>query len=254
MQHGYRVMGASQKTTKTATIIRMKDWKRRHVRASVGSSADGAATIPHKDGEAENLRERSASCITTYVSAGNFTKPFQLKAAPYLRPVKVATAPTPPSASITSAVVVSSGISTSMESIHNPSFLDTQYPNFIDTKKFGDTAPCISMASAGTDDDRDVALRCRALVRLYAGGNARKFAAEIDISDTRWNNITTSGALSRDVARRIYRKYPEVSLDWLYRGKDDALSRPRSDEMLKAFRAELATDRPEAVKAKQRAS
>lgn len=93
------------------------------------------------------------------------------------------------------------------------------------------------MGTAGDDTDADVAIRCRVLTRLYAQGNSSLFAANVGISPTRWNNIERSGALSKDVARQIYRKYPEVSLDWLVRGRDDGLTKPRSDELAAAFRA-----------------
>lgn len=93
------------------------------------------------------------------------------------------------------------------------------------------------MGCAGTDNDRDVALRCRVLTRLYAQSNSKQFAEEIGISPTRWNGIENKGALSKDVARRIWRKWPEVSLDWLWRGRDDALTPARSNELLAIYRA-----------------
>src|SRR5689334_21750048 len=108
--------------------------RRRHGRASAASRGD--STIPQSDAGAAQSLARSASCITTNVSAGNLTKPFQLKAAPYLRPVSAATTVTPPKASMTSAVVLSSRSSALMESLNNPSYLDKQHPNVIDTKKF----------------------------------------------------------------------------------------------------------------------
>lgn len=49
----------------------------------------------------------SSSFITMKVSGGNVWKPFQFEAAGSLRPVSAATARVPPSASTTSAVVVS---------------------------------------------------------------------------------------------------------------------------------------------------
>lgn len=108
------------------------------------------------------------------------------------------------------------------------------------------------MASAGTDEDGDVALRCRVLTAIYAGGNSRNFAESIGVSPTRWNNVESSGALSRDLARMIYRRYPEVSLDWLYRGADNGLTAAKSSELAKVFRSILPA--PAQAAAKKRAS
>lgn len=244
-------MGSEQKTAagqaverkSVATILKFP--KGGHARTS-----SGAGTMPHREIGAVQPIAFKADCITTKVSAGKRTKPRQLKAAPYERPVSLATAETPPRASITSAVVVSSR---TMESASNPNFLDSQYPNLIDTKNFGYTASCSAMPTAGTDNDDDIALRCRALTRMYARGNSKVFATEvIDIGYTRWNNIERSGALSRDVARKICRTFPEVSLDWLYRGKDDGMTRKLSAEFLAAYRAEMAA--AEAVKKKGEAA
>lgn len=99
----------------------------------------------------------------------------------------------------------------------------------------------------GTDEDDDVAVRCRVLTRVYAGGNSSAFADMIDISPTRWNNIERGGALSKDVARKIVRKFPEMSLDWLWRGLDTGLTRQMSKELSDAFRQIMAEDNPKAA-------
>lgn len=223
-----------------------------HARASA-DSLSGTETIPHNDAGAVHSAASSAPCNTTKVSAGNFPNDFQLKAAPYLRPVSDATLPTPPSASKTSTAVVKSRNFVPMTPMNNPNFLDTQHPNLIGSKKFGGDPLSPPMANAGTDGDEDVALRCRVLTRLYAQDNSSQFAADIGISSTRWNGIENSGALSRDVARLITRQYPEVSLDWLYRGKDDGLTKPKSDELFAAFRElAVAHQRPAKVPRKKR--
>lgn len=213
------------------------DARRRHGRASSGSRRDGASTIPHRDAGAAKPAARRASCITTNVSAGNLTKPFQLKAAPYLRPVKLATLVTPPRASITSTVVDSSQGCVFMDSLNNPNFLDTQYPNIIGTKKFGYAAACLTMAEAGTDTDEDTALRCRVVTLLYGKGNSTRFAEEdLGVGYKAWNHAENTGDLSRPMARVLTQKYPDISLDWLYRGRDIGLTTVRSEELAAAFR------------------
>lgn len=97
-----------------------------------------------------------------------------------------------------------------------------------------------SMADAGTDEDEDVAIRCRALTHIYAGGNSRLFAEMVGIQYTSWNGTENSGALSRDVARRITRKWPEVSLDWVYRGSDRGLTTAKGNELAAIYQAMAA--------------
>ena len=110
------------------------------------------------------------------------------------------------------------------------------------------------MTSVGTEDDRDVAIRCRVLTRLYAGGNSTAFAETIGISPNRWNNIENNGALNKDVAFTIVRKFPEISLDWLWLGRDDGLPRLRADELAEAFRQVVRTMPTPAPKRKRTAS
>lgn len=88
---------------------------------------------------------------------------------------------------------------------------------------------------SGTDSDEDVAARCRALTLMYAKGKSTAFADEIGASPTRWNNIESKGALSRDIARMIVQRYPEVSLDWLYRGLDLAYTTAKAAEFRDAY-------------------
>lgn len=76
----------------------------------------------HKELGADSPRSLRAAWIATNVFEGNFDLR-QLKAAPYVRPVSLATALVPPRASMTSSVVVS------METIHKPDFLDMQGSN-----------------------------------------------------------------------------------------------------------------------------
>ncbi len=111
------------------------------------------------------------------------------------------------------------------------------------------------MPTAGTDSEADVATRCRALVRIYGKDddgkpNSTLFAEEVvHVGYTRWHNIEQSGKLSRNMARHIYTALPEVTLDWLYRGRDDGMTRQLSAEFLAAYREEVAASRPKKGKA-----
>lgn len=104
------------------------------------------------------------------------------------------------------------------------------------------------MANAGTQDVKDVALRCRALVVIYAEGNSRAFASSLGMSPTRWNNIERSGALSKDVAFTIIKLHPEVSLDWLWRGRDDGMPRAKGEEFLAAYKKVVSSLTPKTGK------
>lgn len=86
------------------------------------------------------------------------------------------------------------------------------------------------MSLANTDREEDVALRCRALTQLYAGGNSSKFAEDFGLGQTQWNNIESTGKLSKEAALKIVRKRPAVSLDWLWLGNVRGLTATQESE------------------------
>jgi len=69
----------------------------------------------------------------------------------------------------------------------------------------------------------EVAARMRHLWRALEYPTSAAFAAAIGASPTRWNNIESSGALSREIAFRIVQKFPGVTTDYLWFGRMDGM-------------------------------
>lgn len=69
------------------------------------------------------------------------------------------------------------------------------------------------------------------LVRETTGLNQTQFAKKLDISVSRWNNIENGTPLSIDVALRIVKKVPGVTIDWLYLGKTEGLTMAFSSQL-----------------------
>ncbi len=73
-------------------------------------------------------------------------------------------------------------------------------------------------------------------------GNQTAFAAgRLKIGVKRWNNMERGGALSKDIAFKLVRAFPAVTLEWLWFGKIDHLSMSVQDALEKAQR-ELEED------------
>lgn len=54
-------------------------------------------------------------------------------------------------------------------------------------------------------------------------GGQSAMARWLDISQQRWSNFENSKPLSHEVAMKLCRKVPGLTLDWLYFGKTDGL-------------------------------
>jgi plasmid maintenance system antidote protein VapI len=67
------------------------------------------------------------------------------------------------------------------------------------------------------------ALRIRQLREAEGFPSATAFAAKLGITTSRLSNIENGSPLSHDVAMKIVTKIHGVSLDWLHRGKEEAL-------------------------------
>jgi hypothetical protein len=80
------------------------------------------------------------------------------------------------------------------------------------------------MAVHDDETDEAVSRRLKLLREAMHFSTAASFAAYLGISDRRWNNFEVGKPLSREVAMLIVRKIPGISLDWLYRGRQEGLS------------------------------
>lgn len=65
--------------------------------------------------------------------------------------------------------------------------------------------------------------RLKRLRMAYGFETSTAFAAHLGIGYQRWNAFENGFPLSREVAFVLVKKFPGVSLDWLYFGKIDAL-------------------------------
>ena len=50
------------------------------------------------------------------------------------------------------------------------------------------------------------------------------FANFLGVDRGRWNNVECGAPLSKEMALRIVRKFPGVTLDWLFLGRTEGLS------------------------------
>jgi hypothetical protein len=89
-------------------------------------------------------------------------------------------------------------------------------------------------------DNADIARRLRILRHHVAGsghGSQMTFASRMGIEHRRWNNFERGFPLSREIAVLLIRKIGGLTLDWLYLGRDDGLSRALHRELVEAGKA-----------------
>ena len=55
-------------------------------------------------------------------------------------------------------------------------------------------------------------------------GDQQTFANFLGVDRGRWNNIECGAPLSKEMALRIVRKFPGVTLDWLFLGRTEGLT------------------------------
>ncbi len=80
------------------------------------------------------------------------------------------------------------------------------------------------MEQQDPESDEAVVARLKLLREVLGYISGAGFAAFLGISPQRWNNFEVGKPLSKDVALKLVRKVPGISLDWLYRGRAEALS------------------------------
>ena len=55
-------------------------------------------------------------------------------------------------------------------------------------------------------------------------GDQQKFANFLGVERNRWSNVECGAPLSKEMAVRIVRKFPGVTLDWLFLGRPEGLT------------------------------
>ena len=68
------------------------------------------------------------------------------------------------------------------------------------------------------------ARRLREAMGFNGRGDQQKFAELLGVDRGRWNNIECGAPLSKEMALRIVRKFPGVTLDWLFLGRTEGLT------------------------------
>ena len=79
------------------------------------------------------------------------------------------------------------------------------------------------MAEADRDLEGSIAERVKRLRVAMGYESQGAFAALLGLSAPRWNNIEQGLPMSRDIAFRLVRNVPGLTLDWLYFGKPGGL-------------------------------
>ena len=90
-------------------------------------------------------------------------------------------------------------------------------PDFIGR---GEVVVCKFLGS----DDSKRARRLREAMGFNGRGAQQKFAELLGVERGRWNNVECGAPLSKEMALRIVRKFPGVTLDWLFLGRTEGLT------------------------------
>ncbi len=96
------------------------------------------------------------------------------------------------------------------------------------------------MATSPKPFEHGLATRLKALRYMIAGDNQTTFAAQMGIEVKRWNNFERGSPLSKEIAFLLVQKIPGLTLDWLFLGREDGLTRTRQLELADALKAVAA--------------
>jgi DNA-binding transcriptional regulator YiaG len=96
-------------------------------------------------------------------------------------------------------------------------FLVMPAPSFAAMKKPADQPKASS-------EDTERAERLKRIRELLGITSQKAFADQLAISPTRWNNFERGAPLSIEVAQKLVRIIPGLTLDWLYNGERRGLS------------------------------
>jgi|GEM_PF-3431713 len=102
------------------------------------------------------------------------------------------------------------------------------------------------MRNIRPESNEAVSERLKLLRAVVSGGNQAAFAAKLGIEYRRWNNFERATPLSKEVAFLIVKKFPNVTLDWLWLGKTDGLSVAFQRELEAVGNAMTASERSKA--------
>lgn len=177
--------------------------------------------------------------MTGYIFQGNALFR-QTEMALALAPVRLAIPLVPPSSSMISLVVVSSIMTNRIsKKFRNAS------PKLLPWRKNLGAVKMNAMENWRDDSGEAIAWRLKCLRYAIAKNNQTAFAIQLGIDPKRWNNFETRSPLSKDVALKIVQKWPDLSLDWLFLGRDGHLTVKRQRELIEAGNALTSAPRSE---------
>lgn len=103
------------------------------------------------------------------------------------------------------------------------------------------------MRNPRPDTNEAVAARLKLLRKTVSGESQTAFAAQLGIETKRWNNFERATPLSKEVAFLIVKKFPDVTLDWLWLGIEGGLPVRFQRELAEAGKATTSPKRSGAV-------
>jgi hypothetical protein len=113
-------------------------------------------------------------------------------------------------------------------------------------KKIWKKADSGSMRNSNPSSNESVAERLKLLRWVVSGENQTAFAARLGIEPKRWNNFERAMPLSKEVAFLIVKKFPDVTLDWLWLGNEGGLPVRLQRELAEAGKATTEAARSKA--------
>jgi hypothetical protein len=99
------------------------------------------------------------------------------------------------------------------------------------------------MGNLRPDSNEAVAERLKLLRKVISGESQTAFAARLNVEVKRWNNFERGMPLSKEVAFTIVRKFPNVTLDWLWLGRADGMPVRFQRELEDAGKSTTLADR-----------
>lgn len=122
-----------------------------------------------------------------------------------------------------------------------PKLFGSTSPKSISWQRYLDDGKVPPMAGGRPDSNEAVSERLRLLRQVVSGESQTAFSARIGIDPKRWNNFERGMPLSKEVAILLVKKFPDVTLDWIYLGNENGLSVRRQREFAEAGKATTAT-------------
>jgi hypothetical protein len=115
--------------------------------------------------------------------------------------------------------------------------LGSASPKSLSWQSFLENGKVLPMANGRPESNEAVSERLRILRTTVSGDSQTAFAARLGVEVKRWNNFERLMPLSKEVAFLVVKKFPDVTLDWLFLGKEDGLSVRRQREFAEAEKA-----------------